>query len=231
MFSILTFRLPIPPLLSEVVGLALLMGVGPLHAEDDGVQVWTTESVSQRLDYGLEAMIEAEERYATEHGQAFVRYEITPQIIWHYSPRYDFSIGYEENRQWMEEGGDIAGHEGFATVTIKLPLRQWLLTSRQRLQGGINDEDENAVFFRQQTRLSYELPRLPFHLRPFIQDEWFMDLINGNDITENRAQIGLTYQINRAWRAELYGMRVDQWDLTGVHSVTPVIGINLNLTF
>ncbi len=194
------------------------------------VESWLTTSISQRFDYGLEFMLETEQRFSTG-AQVYQRYELMPQLIWHYSPRYDFSLGYEENRQWMEDGEDIAGHEGFATVTLKFPLKQWLLTSRQRLQGGINDEDKSMVIFRQQTRLSYELPRLPFRLKPFLQDEWFVDLIDGNGVTENRIQLGLSYEINRAWRAEIYGMRVDQWDMMGVHSTTPVVGLNLNLAF
>lgn len=194
------------------------------------LESWLTTSISQRFDYGLEFMLEHEQRFSTGD-QIYQRYELSPQVIWHYSPRYDFSLGYEENRQWMEEGEDIAGHEGFGSVTLRFPFKQWLLTSRQRLQGGFDDEDENMLVFRQQTRLSYELPRLPFRLKPFAQDEWYVDLINGSGITENRMQVGISYEINRAWRAELFGMRVDQWDMMGMHSVTPVVGINLNLAF
>ena len=183
------------------------------------VESWLTTSISQRFDYGLEFVMETEQRFSNGN-PVYQRYELTPQLIWHHSPRYDFSLGYEENRQWMEDGEDVGGHEGFATVTLKFPLKQWLVTSRQRFQGGIDDEDESNVIFRQQTRLSYELPRLPFRLRPFIQDEWFLDLIHGSGITENRVQLGLSYEINRSWRAELYGMRVDQWDMTGTHSFT-----------
>jgi hypothetical protein len=209
----------------------VFMGAATSQAQTTrDVESWLTTSISQRFDYGLEFMLESEQRFSTG-AQVYQRYELTPQLIWHYSPRYDFSLGYEENRQWSDEGEDVGGHEGFASMTLKFPFKQWLLTTRQRLQGGINDEDAEAVFFRQQTRLSYELPRLPFRLRPFIQDEWYLDLINNGGITENRIQLGISYEINRAWRAELYGMRVDQWDMTGTHSITPVVGINLNLTF
>jgi hypothetical protein len=194
------------------------------------VESWLTTSISQRYDYGLEFMLETEQRFSSGD-QIYQRYELTPQLIWHYSPRYDFSLGYEENREWMEDGMDVGGHEGFASVTLRFPFKQWLLTSRQRLQGGLNDEDEQMMAFRQQTRLSYELPRLPFRLLPYIQDEWFVDLIDGTGITENRVQIGLSYEINRAWKAELYGMALDEWDMHGMHTMTPVVGLNLNLAF
>lgn len=193
-------------------------------------QVWLTSSWSQRYDYGLEAMVEVEQRFSSE-ASLYKRYEITPQILWHYSPRYDFSLGYEENRQWNEADHDQAGHEGFVSTTFRLPLQQWLLTSRQRVQGGFMDDGDPTLVFRQQTRLSHDIPWLPFRLRPFVQDEWFFDLIHGGGLQENRAMVGLRYTINKTWGAELYGMRLDEWTPSGQLTTTPVLGLNLNLTF
>jgi hypothetical protein len=193
-------------------------------------QVWLNGLLSQRLDYGLELAIETEQRFSS--GERFYdRYEITPQLIWHYSPRYDFSIGYEENRQWTANHTETAGHEAFATVTLKYQMRDWLLTSRQRIQYGVDNDEETSGVFRQRTQLSYELPRLPWRLKPFLADEWFYDIENGNDITENRLQLGVSYQINRAWRIEVYGMRLDQWNDEGNLTTTPVTGINVNVSF
>jgi hypothetical protein len=193
-------------------------------------QSWLTASWSQRYDYGLEGTVEVEQRFASGPN-VYQRYEITPQLIWHFSPRYDFSVGYEENREWDEAHHDQGGHEAFASTTIKLPLKQWLFTSRQRVQGGFMDGGESSLVFRQQTRLSYEIPRLPFRLKPFVQDEWFFDLINGGGLQENRAMIGLRYTFNKAWGAELYGMRLDQWTPSGQRTTTPVLGLNLNASF
>jgi hypothetical protein len=193
-------------------------------------QVWLNGMISQRLDYGVELALETEQRLSSGK-RIYERYEVTPQVIWHHSPRYDFSLGYEENRTWDGENDEMAGHEAFASVTFKYAVRDWLLTSRQRVQYGVDDEDETAGMFRQRTQLSYEIPRLPFRLKPFIADEWFYDVENGNGFMENRFQAGLSYQINRAWRIEVYGMRLDQWDDTGKLTTAPVAGINVSVSF
>jgi hypothetical protein len=189
-------------------------------------QVWLTASVSQRYDYGLEFMLETEQRLSSE-ASLYHRYEITPQVIWHYSPRYDFSLGYEENREWNAGTHDLGAHEAFGSVTIRLPLKAWLITTRERWQGGADDRGTSSLVFRQQTRVSYEKLRL----RPYVQNEWFWDSLHGGGLMENRAQAGISYRWNRAWQTELYAMRLDQWMADGVHLLTPVVGLNLNLTF
>lgn len=193
-------------------------------------QSWLTASVSQRYDYGLEFMMETEQRFSTGE-QVYQRYELTPQVIWHYSPRYDFSVGFEESRQWDDQGDDMAGHEGFFSGTIKAKLKEWELSSRQRFQFGWDDEDDSAGVFRQKTLVVYNDARFPFRLKPFLSDEWFVDLIEGQGLVENRLQLGLRYEVNRAVSVEVYGMRQDQWDGAGRGSATPVLGLNVSILF
>lgn len=193
-------------------------------------QSWLTASVAQRYDYGLEFKMEAEQRFSTGD-QVYQRYELTPEVIWHYSPRYDFSVGYEENRQWDGQGKDMAGHEGFFTGTIKLKIKEWEFSSRQRFQFGWDDEDNSSGIFRQKTQVIYNGPGFPFRLKPFLSDEWFADLVEGRGVVENRVQLGLRYEINRAAAVELYGMMQEQWDDMGEGFTTPVVGINVNFVF
>ena len=190
---------------------------------------WLTASVSQRYDYGLEFKMEAEQRFSTGE-QVYRRYELTPQVIWHYSPRYDFSVGFEENRQWNDQGDDTAGHEGFFSGSIKAKLKQWEFSSRQRFQFGWDDEENTAGIFRQRTELIYNDERFPFKLKPFLSDEWFLDLLEGQGIVENRLQLGLRYEINRSASLELYGMMQNEWS-GAEEGTTPVLGLNLNFVF
>lgn len=201
---------------------------GPLRAEDDGLQVWTMESVSQRLDYGLEAILEAEQRYATEHAQSFSRNEITPQLVWHYSPRYDFGVGYERMDEWDMDGVHTSADEGLIFGTVLWSLKDWKLSSRQRFQLGV-EEGETTGVFRHRLQVVYEGERLPFRVMPFLANEWYYDLMDGT-FTENRLWGGLRYRINRATEVEVFGMRVD--DFTHPHELTiPVVGLALNLKF
>lgn len=204
-------------------------------------QIWNTTTFSQRFDWGLEALFETENRMSTD-APAWRRNSLSPQLIWHYSPRYDFSIGYENRREWMEEsmademGGkqiDIVEQNqnmGFWTGTIKYDLNKWKFSSRQRFE--FSDLEGRAMgHFRQRTAVTYTGTFLPLHLKPFVMDEWFYDLVGSGGLDENDFGMGVMYEINKAWSVEILGMRMDEWDNAGNVLTTPVVGINITARF
>lgn len=191
-------------------------------------EFWSSQGISQRLDYGLELSLESEERISTGKGEAFRNEQVTPSLIWHYSPRYDFQIGYEGEMDWDAEGKLEVGHRGVAVATVKVPFGKWNLSSRQRFDAGVMEE-KTVSDFRHTLRLETEL----FSKRwvPYISDEWFMDLV-GARLAENRAQIGVLYRWNRAWESELYGMRRDLWEKESENSsYGMILGVNLRMKF
>ncbi|MDX2225807.1 MAG: DUF2490 domain-containing protein [Verrucomicrobiae bacterium] len=209
-----------------IPALILFCLLAPLRAGEP--QTWINTSVSQRLDYGLEAAFEAEQWLASD-SPVYRHYELTPQLIWHYSPSYDFIVGVESSKTWdaMEEETDE--NTGLVAVNIKLPLKRLNLQSRQRFQAGYEDE-RDVFFFRQRTVADYDFGWFQGRLKPFLADEWFFDIRNGF-LSENRAQVGLSYQFNKATRFELYGMRDDQWSSMGNLNTTPVVGVSVSFGF
>ncbi|MDZ4787656.1 MAG: DUF2490 domain-containing protein [Blastochloris sp.] len=193
-------------------------------AEQGPWESWLTTSISQRLDYGLELGLESELRLSAQD-PLWSRLELIPQLTWHYSPRYDFGLGYENNLSELASGEIRVGHEGFAFGTVKIPFAFWKLESRQRFQFGAMEGEESGVF-RHQVRLSYER----FRLRPFMGNEAFVDLLNG-ELSENRARVGVRYSVNPHAQVELYGMRIDRWEVTGAHEWAPVVGAGIMWEF
>lgn len=191
------------------------------------------DSVSQRLDYGLEAMIESEQWFQDTRPE-FLHYEIMPQLIWHYSPRYDFAIGYERDETYGidEMGNDTIdrANQGWASMTVKVPLKDWYVTSRQQFQGGVGDSAGEIYTFRHLVRAEYRRPFLPLNITPFVSNEYFLDLRRG-DITENRFTVGLSYPFNKAVSVELFGMRDDTWMPDGNSMVSPVAGLSVKVAF
>lgn len=220
--------LPTRAALPALAAAALYCLTPGLRAEDDDPQVWTMQSIAQRFDYGLEAILDAEQRYGTGHGQTFRRDEVTPQLVWHHSPRYDFGIGYERMDEWDMDGMHSSADEGLFFATVLVPLREWRLSSRQRFQFGI-EEGETTGVFRHRVQVAYEGERLPFRLMPFVANEWYFDLLAG-EFTENRFWGGLRYRIHRTTEIEIFGMRVDDFTHPHDHTV-PVAGVALNLKF
>lgn len=194
---------------------------------------WLNLSWSQRLDYGLEAKIENEQWFSAESPH-YKHVEVLPQLVWRYSPRYDFAIGYEYS--WTQSDNDMIteGNSGFIDTTIKLPLQRFNLSSRQRFQFGTESSEmgdsQFIALYRPKTILQYDMPWLPVPLMPFLADEVIFDMYNGR-LMENRVQVGVAYRFNSSYMIELYGMRVDQWNVTGQHSSYPVAGVNLSMQF
>ncbi|MDZ4742893.1 MAG: DUF2490 domain-containing protein [Verrucomicrobiota bacterium] len=213
--------------------LLLLIFLGMNVQAGSGFESWLNISLGQRLDYGLEAKVETEQWFASE-SPTYKHIEIMPQLIWHYSPRYDFTVGYAYD--WTQQSNRMitVGNSGFFDTTVKIPFQRFNLSSRQRLQFGTEatEEDQNGfvALYRPKTVLEYEMPWLPLRLMPFVADEVFFDM-NTGVLLENRAQIGVAYRINKSWRIEVYGMRVDQWDMTGENSNFPVAGLNFAMQF
>lgn len=211
-----------------VAVLFCLLVPGSLRAGEGPVQVWWMEEARQRLDYALEISVEAEQRLQAE-GPLLARYEITPLLTWKYSPRYDFGIGMEQSGTWNADDSLSEGYEGVFFATIKVPFKDYLLTSRQRFQAGVDEEEGNGVF-RQQTRFSYEGERLPLRLKPFVSEEWFVDL-DGGYFSENRFQLGASYTVNDHTAVSLFAMMFSQWTEAGDYTVSPVVGLSVNFGF
>ncbi len=204
------------------------------------VQIWNTNALSQRFDYGLEAVIEEENRMAVE-SPVWRRHAISPQLIWHYSPRYDFAIGYENKRDWTDQvTEDEMGtrvdtveeeeNSGFFSGTVKLEMAGWAMESRQRFQWGLA-EDGTTGEFRQKTDLRYEKPLLPFGIKPFVADEWSYDLLGSRELSQNELMMGFMVDFNRVLRVELFGLRMDEWDVAGNLLTTPVLGLKVSARF
>lgn len=223
-------RSPHIPLISAVLASLLLP---TLRAEEQGPLMGRIiNSVSQRLDYGLEAAVESEEWF-TDDRPTFLHYELMPQLIWHYSPRYDFAIGYERDETYQEaDDGSTSidrANQGWTAMTIKLPLQDWYFSSRQMFEAGTSDTGD-IYLFRHTVRVEYRREFLPLRITPFVTNEYFLNLSKG-EIEENRLTAGLNYPFNKAVSVELFGMRDDQWMPDGNSMVSPVVGLNVKVAF
>jgi len=220
------------PLLRTATLLAML-AVCPFSAragDDAPFESWLMMNWNQRLPYALEADLDVEQRFSAE-GRAWIHSEVTPQLFWNYSPTWKFGLGYQNRIQWFDDGGHVTqttANEAVLTALARIPLADWHLSSRQRVQLGEKD-GELSAFFRHQVRLEWR-GNFPLRLVPFVADEWFLNMTNG-EVFQNRLMAGIGYQINPAVRAEVFGMRFDRWNDLGEHSVTPVLGVKLEASF
>lgn len=208
-----------------VPGVLFVLSIGisqaKAQANEEATQLWWMAGVEQRLDYALGVRVETETRMAVD-GSLFRRNEIRTLLTWEYSPRHAFLLGYENSlTERPEELED--GHDLIAAWDVKVPVQDWYLTSRQRIQYGYEGEMETGLF-RHRVDLMWMNSRLPFRLTPYLFNEWFLDVLEG-EMRQNRVGLGLRYPVSENIGVGVFGMRWDRWMVSGEHFVTPVVGV------
>jgi hypothetical protein len=192
-----------------------------------GFEAWQQAEISQRLEYNLSAMIEAENRILSS-SPYWVYNEVDPQILWRYSPRYDFTGGMEFS-SWRYPGSQMMGYQPFVDTRIKWNGGRWSFSSRQRFQTG-SEGRVYVAMFRQLSRLQYQLSGFSNRLSLYAADEWFLDLVTGQ-LPENRAFFGSSYALNAAVNLEFYGVLQTFANYNGLSGNLPGIGIKAVCAF
>jgi len=192
-----------------------------------GFEAWQQLEISQHLDYSLTAMLEAENRILSS-SPYWVYNEVVPQLLWRYSPRYDFTAGIECS-SWRYPGSQITGYQPFVDTRIKWDGGRWSFFSRQRFQTG-SEGGAYMAEFRQLSSLQYRFPGFSNRLSLYAADEWFLDLLTGN-LPENRAFLGSSYTLNSAVNIELFAVIQTFSNNNGVSGNLPGIGIKAVCAF
>lgn len=183
--------------------------------------------MEQRLDYALGVRVETETRISPE-APVFRRNELRAFLTWDYSPRHSFLLGCENSL--TERPGKLEdGYDLIAIWDVKVPLQDWDLTSRQRIQYGYEGDVETGLF-RHRVDLMWMNSRLPFLLTPYIFNEWFLDILEG-EMRQNRVGLGVRYPLNDHIGLGVFAMRWDRWTPMGDHYVSPVVGFQAMFEF
>lgn len=208
--------------------LALVAVSSGVAATENRFESWQQLSLSQNLDYNLTAVVETENRQAFQ-SPSWIHTEIDPQLMWRYSPRYDFTAGLEWSSTQYPEMSRSIGYQPFLETRIKAHSGRWDLSSRQRFQTG-TDTGTYVAMFRQLTRLQYRLPGYSDRVSLYLDDEWFLNLLAGQ-INENRVSLGTSFTLNKAVNLELFGMLQTLSNAGGVSGNIPVLGIKAIFAF
>ncbi len=195
---------------------------------ENGFQTWQQLQVSQGLDDNLTAILEAENHLAFQ-SPSWRYTEIVPQLMWRYSPRYDFATGLEWSASRVPGMSEIIGYQPFLETRIKWQRGRWDVSSRQRFQMG-SDTEGFVTMFRQLSRAQYRLQGFGDRLSLYVADEWFLNLLQGQ-IQENRAELGSSYALNSQMTIEVYGMLQNLWNVNGVSGAIPVLGCKAIFAF
>ncbi len=224
-------------LAAAAAGLAAALAVAPRSAAADGDwQQWTEVSWTQTLGNGLDLGLRWEGHWEEDLSQ-FAYHEVEPMLLWRWSPRWDFGVGYERDERWVPMAE--VNHVPNVSATFRLPRQPWKLlpaldgrlANRSRLDFLLPEDAarEWRPIFRNRTEWETRWRWGGNELVPFLFEEWLFDLRAGAFV-QNRLGVGLGIPLLPHWLARIYAMRLDE-KIAGVWKWHPVVGVQIQTQF
>lgn len=218
-------------------GLAAALAVASRSAAADGDwQQWTEISWTQTLGNGLDLGLRWEGHWEEDLSR-FAYHEVEPMLLWRWSPRWDFGVGYERDERWVPMAE--VTHVPNVAATFRLPRQpwkllpalDWRLTNRSRLDFLLPEDAarEWRPVFRNRTEWETRWRWGSKELVPFLFEEWLLDLRAGA-FAQNRLGVGLGIPLLPHWLARIYAMRLDE-KIAGVWEWHPVVGVQVQTQF
>jgi len=213
-----------------------LLPVTVVAGDDGDWQQWSEAFWSQNLGSGFDAAMRFESRWE-EDASRWAYYEVEPMVNWRYSPRWDFSLGYERDERLvpLEE----IAHVPNIAATVKIPRQpwqfppvlDWRLSNRMRMEFIVPEDPQMdwQPLYRNRTDWEAKWRWGSKEIVPFAFEEWFLNFDRG-EITQNRFGVGIGVPIVPHAMARLYWMRLDEkrGDRWEWH---PVVGVQLQFQF
>jgi hypothetical protein len=214
----------------------IFITAGQIRGADGDWELWTEASWSQRLDYGLELGMRSELRFERNISE-MAYYETEAMLTWHYSPRWDFAMGYERDEKIAPD--EEVAHVPSLAATLKIPrppfklipILDWSFASRLRTDFMVPEEDRAKweAVLRNRTGFDAEWRWGSKQIKPFLFDEWFFGTRRG-EIVQNRFGLGVGIPLVAHWDLNVSWMRVDRKTPAG-WEWHPVINLQIGAFF
>jgi hypothetical protein len=213
-----------------------LLAPSPVLAGDGDWQQWSEASWIQTLGSGFDVGMRWEGRWE-EDVSRFAYYEVEPMLVWRYSPRWDFGIGYERDERIAP--AEEIDHVPNISATLRIPRQpfriiptlDWRASNRSRMDFMVPEEDDMdwRPVYRNRTDLEARWKWGSKELVPFLFEEWFVDVDHGG-FSQNRFGVGIGVPIVPHWMARAYWMRLDE-KIQGAWEWHPVVGVQIEAQF
>lgn len=210
---------------------AAILVIGAIAKAVDGDwQMWNDQFYTQNLGYGVDAVLRAEQRWEEDIGRLGY-FELEPMVNWRYSPRWDFTLGYERDERLSPEEEREIDNMAAAAVTLKVPLRDWNIRNRFRFESVVPESDEMnwSEVYRNRTEINTIWRWGSRELVPYLAEEVFVHIQNG-ELTQSRMEAGVGIPIVPHWMARVYFMRFDEKTAEG-WQWHPVLGVQVEAQF
>lgn len=215
--------------LFSLVGLVLILAV-KVYAYDDGdFQIWNTESQEMKINDRLKFSLEEEFRWGDDAGEFYYHhydggmlYSMSKHLILGGGYRHVLSL---QTRKWKAE------NEPYVSATFSGDLTGFKLDSRSRMEYRHFDYKPDSWRYRNKFTAKFPWKFTALEIQPYISDEIFYVFGGTCQFSQNRIYSGLTMNITKNVKAELYYLLDSSKNSKGKWIDSNVLGTKLRIAF
>jgi len=186
------------------MGMVLALAL-KLYAFDNGdFQIWNTEVEELQLNKDLKLAFEQEFRWGNNASEFYYQH-------------YDIGLFYNLNKYWSVGGGYrhilnknkgkfLVENEPYLVASFASQFAGFKYDDRSRLEYNHYDYKDDTWRYRNKLTIKAPWKFTKLAIQPFISDEIFILIDDGQRLNENRAYAGLALNITRNLKGEIYYM-------------------------
>ncbi|PIQ90348.1 MAG: hypothetical protein COV71_04940 [Candidatus Omnitrophica bacterium CG11_big_fil_rev_8_21_14_0_20_41_12] len=186
------------------MGMVLFIVVN-VHAYDDGdFQVWNTEVEEIQLKKDLKLAFEQEFRWGDNASELYYQH-------------YDAGLFYSLNKHWSvgagyrhilnkSKGKFLVENQPYATLTFASQFAGFKYDDRSRFEYNHFDYKDDTGTYRNKLTVKAPWKFTKFEIQPYVSDEIFILIDDGQRLNKNRASAGLIINITKNFKGDIYYM-------------------------
>jgi hypothetical protein len=214
-----------------LIGLVLILAV-KAHAYDDGdFQIWNTDVEELQLKKDLKLVFEQEFRWAN-NAREFYYQHYDVGLAYALNKVLSLGAGYRQiysrtaSRPWLSESSP------YAFVTFSGEFAGFKFDDRNRLEYQYYSYQSDTGRYRNKFTVKAPWKFTRFQIQPFVSDEIFIMIGNGQGFNQNRLSGGLAFSPLKNLKAEIYYMLLSSKSAsTGMWKDYNVLGTKIKISF
>ncbi len=211
-----------------VMGIVLFL-TAKLYAYDDhDFQIWNTDVEELQLNKVLKLAFEQEFRWGNNASEFFYQH-------------YDVGLFYDLNKYWSVGGGYryvlnkskgkfLVENEPYVVATFASQFAGFKYDDRSRFEYNHFDYKDDTWRYRNKLTIKSPWKFTGLAIQPFISDEIFILIDDGQRLNENRAYAGLAFNITKNLKGEIYYM-LRSTKSSNIWTEANVLGTKLKISF
>jgi len=213
------------------ISLFLSIVFGAFAYDDGDFQVWNTDVEEIQLKQDLKLVLEQEFRWANNASEFYYQH-YDAGLTYVLDKTWSVGAGYRQiyqrtttNKPWLSESSP------YAFVTYFGEFAGFKFDDRNRLEYQYYSYQNDTGRYRNKFTIKAPWKFTKLEIQPFVADEIFMMIGNGQGFNQNRLSGGFSFSPMKNLKAEIYYMFLSSKSSAGIWKDYNVLGTKAKVVF